>query len=202
MPTPTIRHLAVAVLAALAAAPAAQAGTEPYIGEMMLFAAPFSNQGQCPRYYMPADGRLLPISQYTPLFSLINTVYGGDGHTTFALPDLRGRVPIGQGTGPGLTSKTVGQMGGAESVTLTAQNLPAHSHTLFATTDPATHAAPAAGRLPAQAQNAGVYASTGGATVQMTGTGLAGSSLPFSVRNPYVVMNWCIAVEGVYPSQN
>lgn len=197
------RASALALLAAtLATPPAAHAGSEPYIGELMLFAAGGGSSGWCPAGWLPADGRLLPISSNNnaALFALIGTTYGGNGQTDFGLPDLRGRVPVGQGQGLGMAQNmVVGQVGGQENVTLTTNNLPPHSHTMAASTAPATHAVPAAGRLPAQAQNAGVYAASGSANTNLQATGVAGGSQPFSVRNPYLVLNWCIAVQGLFP---
>lgn len=188
--------LAAAMLAAASAQPA-HAGIDPLLGEMMLVGGNF-----CPANWLPANGALLSIAQNSALYSLLGTTYGGDGQTTFGLPDLRGRVPLGVGQGPGLSYMGQGQMGGTESVTLMSSQMPAHTHQLAASTAPATHAAPAAGRLPAQAQNAGVYRDAGGATVALTATDVAGASQPFTVRNPYLGMTWCIAISGVYPSSN
>lgn len=194
-----LTSLASLVLCAtLTATPAAHAtGMDPFMGEVMLFA---TSGGWCPRGWLAADGTQLPISQYSALFSLLGTTYGGNGTATFALPDLRGRTPVGQGQGTGLPNYTMGQVGGQENATLLNSNMPAHTHALPASTAPATHAAPATGRVPAQAQNAGVYAS-GGTTVDLAPTGMSGQGLPFSIRNPYLVMQWCIAVEGIYPTR-
>ncbi|GAB2730777.1 tail fiber protein [Melaminivora jejuensis] len=194
---PALRPLLLA--AAVAGALPAQASSEPFLGELMLFSGDF-----CPRYWLPADGRLLSVSAYETLFALIGSTYGGDGTINFALPDLRGRAPIGAGQGPGLNSMAVGQRGGSETATLNAQNLPMHSHALAASTQPATHATPAPGQVLGKAQNAGVYASNSGATVALAPTGVAGSPAPapFSIRDPYLTMQWCIAVDGAFPSRN
>ena len=172
------------------------AGYDPFIGELML--VPYSF---CPQGWAEADGRLLAISSNSALFSLLGTQYGGNGTTDFALPDLRGRVPLGVGTGPGLTTVTTGQTGGTESVTLTTSSLPQHSHALGASTAAATHAAPADTRVLAQTQNAGSYVS-GPATQALgaTSIGATGGGQPFAVRNPYLGMRWCIALSGIYPS--
>jgi microcystin-dependent protein len=178
----------------------AQAQQEPFVGQLMMTAAYY-----CPKGWLPANGQLLSIAQNQVLYSLMGTVYGGNGSTTFALPDLRGRAPLHIGQGPGLNSYIVqGQSSGQETVTLLSSNMPMHSHTqqLAVTTAPATHAEPAAGRRLAQAQNAGIYADGGSNTTISAGdTTVAGGSQPFSVRNPYLGMLWCIATEGVYPTQ-
>ena len=101
----------------------ARASSSPLLGEIMLFAGNY-----CPRGWAPTDGQLMPINRYSALFSIMGTQYGGDGRSTFALPDLRGRVAIGEGKGSGLTMKRVGQKGGVESVTLTRAQIPSHNH--------------------------------------------------------------------------
>ena len=166
----------------------------------MLFGGSF-----CPMGWLPADGRTVDIAEYDVLFSLLGTTYGGDGISTFHLPDLRGRAAVGQGAGPGLTARPLGSSAGAESATLTTAQMPAHTHTVPASTQPATHATPAPGLLPATAQNGGAYASVAntstGMAVPLAGSNTGGSQ-PFPVRSPYLAMQWCIAVSGIYPSQN
>ena len=183
--------------AAFFAAPIVHAGSEPYVGEVMLFGGNW-----CPINYLPADGRLVPVSQYQALYAVIGVTYGGNGSTTFALPDLRGRTPIGQGQGPGLTAMPMGSEGGAEQTTLQINQLPPHTHGVTATTAPATHATAGGGRVPAQAQNAGVYAAPGGPIVDMGTTGPAGQGSPVATRSPYLVMNWCIAMDGLFPQRD
>ena len=180
--------------AAFFAAPAAHAGADPFIGEVMLFGGNW-----CPVDYLPADGRQLPINQYQALYTLIGVTYGGDGVSSFMLPDLRGRTPIAQGQGPGLSNLPIGNRGGAEQTTLQINQLPQHTHSVTATTAPATHTTPGGGRVPAQALNAGVYAAAGGPIVDMGSTGPTGQGAPVATRSPYLVMNWCIAVNGNYP---
>src|SRR5262245_43462552 len=102
--------------------------SSPYVGQIILVGFNFAPNG-----FLPCDGSLQPIAQYDVLFNLIGTTYGGDGMTTFGLPDLRGRVPMAQGTGPGLTPRTIGEMGGSEASTLTTANLPVHTHAIDAT---------------------------------------------------------------------
>src|SRR5512140_216933 len=114
----------------------------PFIGEIVMFAGNFA-----PRSWALCNGQLLPIAQNTALFSILGTTYGGDGRTTFALPDLRGRVPVHPGQGPGLSNYVLGEMAGTENTTLLINNMPAHNHTLNAVSDAGDTAAPA-GALP------------------------------------------------------
>jgi microcystin-dependent protein len=118
----------LSVVATFASMSPAAAQAEPFIGQLMVTAANF-----CPRGWAQADGQILAISQNTALFSLLGTTYGGNGQTTFALPDLRGRAPIHQGTGPGLSNYLEGQVGGRESFTLTINQMPPHNHGVQAT---------------------------------------------------------------------
>ncbi|GAB2476675.1 tail fiber protein [Comamonas humi] len=201
------RHCALAAALLGAAAPAAHAQSEPFLGQLMLFGGNF-----CPRGWANASGQILSIAQNTALFSLLGTTYGGNGQTTFALPDLRGRAPISDGQGPGLSYFDLGQVGGTESTTLTINNMPMHTHqatytaTPNASTAPATNATPAAGQVLAQTQNAGAYANAtadttlGGSTGTVT-VGVTGGNQPFSIQMPYLSLRWCIALEGVFPSR-
>ena len=192
---------ALLALAALACAPA-HAGIDAYTGSVMPFAGNF-----CPRDWMPADGSELRIAQNPALFSLLGITYGGDGRDTFRLPDLRGRTPVGSnredapgGPAPGLALRSLGDEAGATFTTLTPQNMPAHIHTLPAATSAATHAAPGDGRTLAQAQNAGVYASSIGAPQVALGTSSSvGANAPFERASPTLAVTWCIAVYGDFP---
>jgi microcystin-dependent protein len=197
--------LALAVTLSASFMPSAHAGSESYVGELFLFAGNF-----CPRNTLPAAGQTLAISQNTALFSLLGTTYGGDGQITFRLPDLQGRVPVGTGSGPGLYPTSLGQIGGTETQALTPAQMPMHTHTAVVTsgvparTQEATHATPAPGRMLAQAQNAGIYRETATADVTLgnsanVSVGVAGGSQPFSIRDPYLSMQWCIVVDGIYP---
>jgi microcystin-dependent protein len=169
---------------------------EPLLGSLMLF--PFD---WAPRGWARCDGSLLSISQYTALFSLIGTTYGGDGRTTFALPDLRGRAPIHDGSGPGLTPKTIGEQGGAETATLTANNLPPHSHGVQASAAAASKSP--AGQVPAYTDQGSSYGAPDG-TVMNAGMVQPNQSAvaPISTSAPYLAMNYCIALEGVFPSRS
>ena len=196
-PAARLAALSAALCATLCVTPPVQAsGPSAYYGELMLFGGSF-----CPQGWLPADGQTLSISNYDALFALLGTTYGGDGVNTFNLPDLRGSAAVGTGNGPGLTPQYLGYQGGAERVTLLPQNLPAHAHSLPASTQPATHATPAPGSVLAAAQNGGAYAA-GGTTVGLQGTSVTPSQQPISVRGPYLAMQWCIATTGIYPSRD
>lgn len=181
----------------------------PFIGEMVGFGGNFA-----PRNWATCQGQILSIAQNTALFSILGTTYGGNGQTTFALPDLQGRAPIGFGQGPGLQNYTLGQVGGTENTTLTTSNLPSHTHTgtLNATTAKATSQVAAAGSLLAKSvDTAGtatpeIYVPTGTAGTQVALGGLTigntGNNIPFSIRGPYLTITWLIALQGIFPSRN
>ncbi len=169
------------------------------IGEIRLFAGNFA-----PRSWAFCNGQLLSIAQNTALFSILGTTYGGDGRTTFALPDLRGRVPLHPGVGPGLASYTLGQKAGVENVTLTQNQLPSHNHAVNAVAEGGNQAAPT-GNLPAvestgTAKNYSNAATTGQMNSGMIGN--TGGSQPFSVVQPYTCLNYIIALQGIFPSRN
>ncbi len=173
---------------------------EPFIGEIKMFAGNFA-----PRNFALCNGQLLQISQYQALFSLLGTTYGGDGRTTFGLPDLRGRAPIHFGTGPGLSDKRLGQKGGQESVALTVNNLPAHNHTAqlnadstVATSDKPGNGLPArnAGSTPQYGDTVNTALNTAAVTVDNTG-----GNAPHTNMQPYLTINYIIALQGIYPSR-
>jgi microcystin-dependent protein len=161
--------------------------SEPFLGQLMAVPYNFAPNG-----WAFCEGQFLPISEYTALFSLLGTTYGGDGTTNFALPDLRGRVPIGVGQGPGLSNFELGEVGGAETTTA----VPAHTHTLPANAGLATTDAPA-GAVPA---GGGAYAAATDGT-QLAATGDTGTT-PVSIQSPYLTISWVIALTGIYPSRN
>jgi microcystin-dependent protein len=170
--------------------------SEPFVAEIRPF--PFNF---VPRGWALCDGQLLPISQNTALFSLLGTTYGGDGKTTFALPDLRGRAPLHQGQGPGLSLYDVGQEGGEETVTLTSAEMPLHTHQLKAATqDPADSQFVTASATFASSTGGKFYrtASDGSALSQQALT-TAGASLPHNNMQPYLTLNFCIALQGIFP---
>lgn len=168
---------------------------DPYLGEIMLFASNFA-----PRGWVECDGRLLDIASYEALFNIIGTTYGGDGFSTFGVPDLRGRCIISQGTGPGLSSRVIGEVLGAESVALTANQLPGHTHNAIATSA-AADTPTLAQRLPAVAESP-AYATFNNAPIELASSAVsnAGGSQPHNNRQPSLALTYCIAVEGVFPS--
>ncbi|WP_199736830.1 phage tail protein [Fibrisoma montanum] len=174
---------------------------EPFIGQVQLFAFDFAPKG-----WMLCNGQLLSIAQNSALYSLLGVKYGGDGINTFALPDLRGRVAIGQGQGPGLNLRIIGDESGTEHVTLLITQMPQHNHLMMVSDQPATESSPQ-GHLPAVA----AIATPGGATVNAYGTFMdayfnpqaispAGGSQSHENMQPYLTLNYCIATEGIYPS--
>jgi microcystin-dependent protein len=180
---------------------------DPFIGTICMFGFNFP-----PRTWALCNGQLLSIAQNTALFSLLGTTYGGNGQTTFALPDLRGRVPVHFGQGPGLSSYDLGQVGGVESSTLTVNQMPAHAHTFSGqqavaatagtTPDPTGNilAAPASSIPHYAAANAATGATASGS---VTGTtALAGGSQPQSELQPYLGLNFSIALQGIYPPRD
>lgn len=189
----------------------AMAQAEMYLGQLFLMGSNF-----CPSGSVYADGATLSVASNSALFSLLGTQFGGDGQHTFKLPDLRGRSPIGagQGQGPHLSPfYSVGEVGGTETASLTQSNLPVHTHqisslaTAAASTKAATHSTPAPGRVPAQTMNAGGYIAADQADTELGGIATTsrasdvGSQQPFSIRDPYLVMTWCIVTNGIYPSR-
>ncbi|HZT30483.1 MAG TPA: tail fiber protein [Bryobacteraceae bacterium] len=149
------------------------------------------------------NGQLLPISQNTALFSILGTTFGGDGISTFALPDLRGRVTVHQGQGPGLSPYTIGQSAGTENVTLLSSQMPAHNHVINAT-ESATTSDPA-GAVPANeaANRTMIYGATPDGTVMNAAMcGNAGGSQPHSNIQPYLCVTFIIALQGIFPSRN
>lgn len=171
---------------------------EPFLGQLMLFGGNFA-----PRGWALCDGQLLPISSNSALFSILGTTYGGDGRTTFALPDLRGRAPIHQGHGPGLSDYRLGLKTGQENVTLTVANLPNHNHSVTIQTgdlDPGTSSSPTSGMVPAEASE-DIYGLGTNPVSSVTMTDSQGGSQSFSNVQPVLALNWCIALVGIYPSR-
>ena len=173
----------------------------PYIGEIRIFG--FGTRG-APDGWQACDGSLLPISEYDALFALIGTTYGGDGQSTFAVPDLRGRLPIHQGQGPGLSNYVLGQRAGTETVTVLPTQMPAHTHTLVATSTVGAATAPGSGTLPGAVSGETFYASdiTGATPVVMSSqsVSLAGGSQPHENCMPTLTVQYCIATQDIFPS--
>lgn len=178
---------------------------EPFIGEIRTVGFNFA-----PRGWALCDGQLLPISQYTALFSLLGNTYGGDGRTTFGLPDLRGRAPVHMGQAPGLSVYRLGEKSGAENVTLSLNEMPQHSHDINVHNQPANQTDPSGniisvvndgqGRSPALYPAYSNAAPTGKMASSAVGT--AGASQPHSNMQPFLVVNFVIALEGIFPSRN
>ncbi|MBY0473936.1 MAG: tail fiber protein [Nitrosomonas sp.] len=234
--TPCLFSLIAAMMLMSTAPNTANAGMEPFIGEISYVAFNFAPQG-----WYQCDGQTLPISQYQALFSLLGATYGGNGTTTFALPDMRGRVPVHKGQHPGGSMFDMGQVSGAESMALTVNNMPTHSHLATATSTSTSAVAPgstatstlkavnsdadiktAAGNSLANAKGLGAAYSAAAPNVSMSSAsiettlnglnivtttstnvdiGMTGGSQPFSIMQPYTVVNCIIAWNGVYPSR-
>jgi microcystin-dependent protein len=171
--------------------------SEPFVGEIRMFAGNFA-----PRGWALCDGQLLAISQNDALFSLLGTIYGGDGRTTFGLPDLRGRVPIHQGTGPGLSNRRIGQKSGQENVTVTTSQLPAHGHPLSASTAIASSTDPS-GNLPANGGSSNIYGSDAPfQSLNAQAVTNAGGNQPHNNVMPFQCVNFIVALVGIYPSRS
>jgi len=182
---------------------------EPIIGQILFFAGNFA-----PRGWAFCQGQILAIAPNTALFSILGTTYGGNGQTTFALPDLRGRVPMGSGQGPGLTPRTIGEMAGTETVTLITNQIPQHFHpvsepavTSLGTTDVPSatvilSASPKTGSGPNATALKTYSTAASDVTLKPFNSGVAGGSQPHENIQPYLVLNYTIAIEGLYPSRN
>lgn len=191
-----ITTLAAGIAASALFSTAASAQIDQYVGDVMLVGFSY-----CPQGWVEANGSLLPISQYDALFSLIGTTYGGDGQNTMGVPDLRGRIPVGAGQGPGLAPVARGETLGAESVTLTSANLAQHTHTVVGTSQIADvvspqNATPATFNQPRYR--------TGGVDVTMDADMItpSGGSQPVDVRAPTLGLRYCMATEGIYPPRD
>jgi microcystin-dependent protein len=172
--------------------------SDQYVGEIRWF--PYGRGA--PQNWLVCDGSLQPINEYEPLYVLIGTTYGGDGQTTFGLPDLRGRTPVHQGTGPGLPSYTLGQMAGTEQVTLTTPQLPVHNHVFQATTAAASSTSPSQLYPAALSGDAAMYAaSAGGTALNPTGQmfGVTGQGQPHENCAPSLAILACICTAGQFP---
>ncbi|WP_137823563.1 phage tail protein [Pseudomonas sp. D(2018)] len=191
--------------------------SEPFLGEIKMFGGNFA-----PRGFALCQGQILSIAQNTALFSILGTTYGGNGQTTFALPNLSGRVPVGTGTGPGLTPRDLGEVGGTENTTLTQLQMPMHTHVATGTASISVGGTPVNPALAPTATNNILGASVGGSaqaasiwssaletpvtmgnqsSVAVT-VQTAGGSQPFSILNPYLGISFIIALEGIFPSRN
>jgi microcystin-dependent protein len=170
---------------------------QPYVGEIRIFAGNFAPAG-----WMFCEGQLLPISEYETLFNLIGTTYGGDGQSTFALPDLRGRIPLHQGTDQGTgTTFTLAEQGGVETVTLTVSQIPSHSHPVLASTDIGNQSDPTT-RVPAQSSTFDFWLEDDpSVNMSAQAIGSVGGSQPHDNFEPYLCMNYILSLFGIFPSQ-
>jgi len=175
---------------------------EPFLGEMRVFAGNYA-----PKNWALCDGQFLAISRYPELYSILGSTYGGDGRTTFALPDCRGRMVLHKGSGPGLSTRSLGEKGGDEDVTLGVSHLPSHDHSAVMRVNSAVgnEPDPSGNYLATQAPPNFAYHSSpqsghnlasGAVSVSPTG-----SSAPLAVMPPYITINWIIAIRGVFPTR-
>jgi microcystin-dependent protein len=172
--------------------------SEAFVGEIKMFAGNFA-----PRGYALCDGQLLAVSQNDALFSLYGTIYGGDGKTTFGLPDLRGRIPLHQGQGPGLSQRKLGSKGGAESVTLTLNEIPSHNHPVEGTSDMASDET-LNGKVMAGSQGGNFYHNDVSTSAQLENGVIAntGGSRSHNNMMPTLCINFIVALVGIYPSRH
>lgn len=194
--TPALVALGLAAAAAWPLPAAAQ--SEPFIGQIMCAGFNFA-----PRGWARLDGQLLPIAQYSALFSLLGTNFGGDGRTTFGLPDMRGRMIVHDGSGPGLTPRRQGETGGAETHTLNPSQMPMHTHSVAPRASTATGSASSpSGGVPASRPRVPLFeAGSGNTEMAAVTSSPAGGNQPVPQMPPYVGINCFIALEGVFPSR-
>ncbi len=173
--------------------------SEPFVAEIRMFGGNFA-----PRGWALCDGQLLPIAQNTALFSILGTTYGGDGRTSFALPDLRGRVSLHEGQGPGLSPYALGNKSGVEHVTLAVNEIPAHNHKVEANPDPGNSPSPVNAIPGAETAGAVDLWSTNAKNGDMKASMIqnTGGSQQHKNRQPYLVVNYIIALQGLFPSRN
>jgi len=169
--------------------------TDPFVAEIRIFPFNFSPQG-----WARCDGQLLPISQNTALFSLVGTFYGGDGKSTFALPDLQGSAPMHPGQGPGLSARFLGETGGSETVTLLESEMPSHNHSMMgATQDPALAKAVNPNASWALSQGGGIYQTSQNTQLAPEALTPAGGDQPHNNMQPYLTLYFNIALQGIFP---
>lgn len=170
--------------------------SNPFLAEIRIFPFNFAPKG-----WALCDGQLLPVAQNTALSGLLGTTYGGDGTTNFALPDLQGRAPMHPGQGAGLSLHVLGEKGGSDTVTLDQSQIPAHTHTLLAATNPALVKLPGSSVAMARSRSGNAYQDTPGNLIAMNqnAVGATGGGLPHNNMQPYLTLNFCIALQGVFP---
>lgn len=169
----------------------------PFIAQIQPFAFNFA-----PRGWVLCNGQLLAIAQFSAVFSLVGTTFGGDGRTTFGIPDLRGRSMVGVGSGPGLETRTWGERGGANNVVLLTQNMPSHTHTLNSVASAGDQRIPSGMALAGSTGDFQYINQTPSSPMHSGSIGNTGSNIPFSIDNPYLGLYIGFAMEGVYPSRS
>jgi microcystin-dependent protein len=171
--------------------------SEPFVGEIRMFAGNFA-----PRGWAFCDGQLLAVSQNDALFSLLGTIYGGDGRTTFGLPDLRGRLPVHAGSGPGLSPVRLGAKGGAEKVTLTVPQLPSHTHPYQGTTLAGDQSVPTSNVVGGRTGDNTYIEDAASTAMSSSSVGNTGGSSSHTNLQPFLCVHFIIALFGIYPSRN
>lgn len=176
--------------------------SQPYVGEIRMFAGNFAPAG-----WMSCEGQLLPISENEVLFNLIGTTYGGDGQSTFALPDLRGRIPLHAGASPGGSQHTLAEVEGVEQVTLTSQQIPAHTHALLGSSDPPSPVLGPQGSVAGDTSSSGpMYDPPGNPALRVamssSAIGTTGGNQPHNNLAPYLCVTFIISLFGIFPSQS
>lgn len=169
---------------------------EPFVGEIRIFAGSFAPTG-----WAFCDGQVMAIGQNTALFSILGTAYGGNGQSTFALPDLRGRVPVHVGQGPGLTDRLLGEPIGSEGHTLSVNEIPPHTHPLGASAANGISDAPAGGVMARSPAGVPQFAAGNDSTLDPSAVASTGGSQPHNNMQPYLTLNFIIALQGIYPSR-
>lgn len=169
---------------------------DPFVAEIRIFPFNFAPHG-----WAFCDGQILPLSQNTALFSLLGTIYGGNGQSTFALPNLQGRAALHPGQGPGLSLRDLGEENGSETVTLLQSEIPNHAHSLKAVGTEVGDTNIPTGNALTRSSGASIYNTSGASLVQMNqnALGVTGSSFPHNNMQPYLTLNFCLALQGVYP---
>jgi microcystin-dependent protein len=171
--------------------------SDPFVAEIRIFGFNFAPKG-----WAFCDGQLLPISQNTALFSLLGTTYGGDGKSTFALPDMQGNAPMQPGQGQGLSLRDLGEMSGVETVTLLVSEMPVHPHTLNCSIDDADLRIPSPARSMAKSSGGNMYApGNGNQMMAFQALPPAGGGQPHNNMQPYLTLNFCIALQGIFPQR-